>query len=354
MRKILLLAANPTSTRLRLDQEIRDIREGLERSRNRHEFEFVQRVAVRPRDIQRALLDEMPQIVHFSGHGEGEAGLFFEDNVGNAKCVSNAALASLFELFAQKAKIECVVLNGCYSQRQAEAVSEYMPYVVGIKYVVSEPAAIEFAVGFYDALGSGESVEFAFESGKVAMALSTLGVEDMPILLVGKTRLTQNPECLDVDSTDIGSTVPSPTVPSFRSSSSEQYQSNTVSGVTFAGANSNFNFSPVQHQEASVNVTPTFAQTQSQYENVQEVVEALSQLKQAIVDNREIDLRVKESALSQVIKLEKEIKKDELDRSSVEQTIKILKMRLEGVLTLAEPTMKVTALATKVWGIPLP
>lgn len=183
-RKLLILAANPkSSTRLRLDEEVRDISEGLKRARHRDDFEIAQRWAVRPRDFQRAMLEEIPQIVHFSGHGDGEAGLYFEDEVGQAKLVTGNALASLFRLFAHKTNLECVVLNGCYSQAQATAIVQYVPYVVGMRQAVGDQAAIEFAVGFYDALGNGELVEFAFESGKVAMELNSTGYEEMPVLL---------------------------------------------------------------------------------------------------------------------------------------------------------------------------
>ncbi|NEQ50353.1 MAG: TIR domain-containing protein [Leptolyngbya sp. SIO3F4] len=185
MPKILILGANPNgTTRLRLDKEVRDISDGLERARRRDEFELAQRWAVRPRDLQRAMLDEKPQIVHFSGHGEGEAGLYFEDNVGNAQLVTGEALAGLFRLF--KAQLKCVVLNGCYSEAQAEAISEHIPHVIGMRDGVQDAAAIEFAVGFYDALGAGESVAFAFELGKSAMALSGAGDEDLPVLLQGR------------------------------------------------------------------------------------------------------------------------------------------------------------------------
>lgn len=186
-RKLLILAANPkSSTRLRLDEEVRDISEGLRRARHRDAFEIAQRWAVRPRDFQRAMLDESPQLVHFSGHGEGESGLYFEDEVGNPKLVTGSALANLFKLFAQKSQIECVVLNGCYSEIQAESIAAHIPYVVGMQQAVGDKAAIEFAVGFYDALGNGESVDFAFELGKVAMEMSSTGYAEMPVLIVGE------------------------------------------------------------------------------------------------------------------------------------------------------------------------
>lgn len=90
---ILFLAANPKDTsRLRLDQELRDVAEGLHRAQKRDQFILEQRLAVRPRDIQRAMLDINPQIIHFSGHGAGEQGLIFEDELGNAKGLSTIKL----------------------------------------------------------------------------------------------------------------------------------------------------------------------------------------------------------------------------------------------------------------------
>lgn len=171
MKKILVLAANPqATTRLRLDQEVRDIENGLSRAQHRDDFRLVHKSAVRPRDIQRAMLDETPQIVHFSGHGEGEEGLVFEDNVGNAKFVSGEALAALFELF--ESEVECVLLNGCYSKFQAEAIVEHIDYVIGMRQAISDVAAIEFAVAFYDALGAGRSYEFAYKLGCNAIQLN--------------------------------------------------------------------------------------------------------------------------------------------------------------------------------------
>jgi hypothetical protein len=96
VKKILILAANPkNSVPLRLDEEVREIDEGLRRAQMRDRFELEQKWAVRPRDVQRAILDFAPQIVHFSGHGVGEGGLALEDELGQAKLVSTSALVCL-------------------------------------------------------------------------------------------------------------------------------------------------------------------------------------------------------------------------------------------------------------------
>lgn len=164
VRNILILAANPKGTSpLRLDEEVREIDTGLQRAKKREQFDLKQQWAVRYRDVTRALLDYKPQIIHFSGHGAGDEGLVLEDETGQVQYVDAEALAELFKLFANR--VECVVLNACYSEVQAEAIVKHVPYVIGMSRAIGDKAAIEFAVGFYDALGSGESVEFAYQLG---------------------------------------------------------------------------------------------------------------------------------------------------------------------------------------------
>ncbi|MDZ8258064.1 CHAT domain-containing protein [Nostoc sp. ChiQUE01b] len=181
VQTILILAANPQGTKpLRLDEEVREIDAGLQRAKQREQFVLEQKWAVRPRDIQRAMLDNNPSIVHFSGHGTGDEGLVFEDEIGSAKLVDGEALAGLFELFAEQ--VECVVLNGCYSEVQADAIAQQINYVIGMKKAIGDRAAIEFAVGFYDALGSGRPVEFAYKFGCAAIRLAGVPEQLTPIL----------------------------------------------------------------------------------------------------------------------------------------------------------------------------
>ena len=185
-RKLLILAANPIGTnRLHLDEEIREIKEGLRRAKRREEFIIDSAEAVRIRDIRRAILDFDPNIVHFSGHGTGEKGLVFEDETDQAKLVDAKALAGLFELFANQ--VECVVLNACYSQVQAEAINQHIPYVIGMSKAIGDKAAIEFAVGFYDALGADKSPEFAYKLGCNAILMAGIP-ENMTPLLLRKTQ----------------------------------------------------------------------------------------------------------------------------------------------------------------------
>lgn len=199
VQTILFLATNPKDTsRLRLDQELRDIADGLQRAQKRDQFKLEQRWAVRPRDIQRAMLAIEPQIIHFSGHGSGETGIVFEDDQGNTKLIDGQALAGLFELFA--GQINCVLLNGCYTAMQAQAIAQHIPYVVAMNQAIGDGAAIAFAVGFYDALGAGREVEFAYKLGCAAIRLEGIEEHLTPVLVKG-TASTQAPQADHTEST---------------------------------------------------------------------------------------------------------------------------------------------------------
>ncbi len=179
-KTILIFSANPKDTsRLRLDEEVREIRESLQRSKNRDYFIVQQQWAVRLIDLRRTILDYEPDIIHFCGHGD-EDGLMVEDELGHAILVAPDALAGLFELF--KNKIECVFLNACYSRKQAEAITTHINYVIGMNTSVQDKTAIEFAIGFYDALGSGKSIEEAFKFGCNAIQFRNMPNHLLPIL----------------------------------------------------------------------------------------------------------------------------------------------------------------------------
>ncbi|MGB3637217.1 MAG: CHAT domain-containing protein [Rivularia sp. (in: cyanobacteria)] len=180
-KTILVLASSPTNeARLRLDKELREIDEGLRRSQHREKFTLQPKFAVRPDDLRRALLNFNPQIVHFCGHGSGENGLILESDAGLAQLVPTQALANLFKRFATRG-LECVVLNACYSEIQANAIAEHIDYVVGMNSTIVDDAAIKFAIGFYDELGAGYSYEDAYHGGCDAIALQGIPEENTPI-----------------------------------------------------------------------------------------------------------------------------------------------------------------------------
>jgi|GEM_PF-2286787 len=197
-QKILILAAIPQG--LRLDKEIREIEEAIRRATNRDLFEIRIRTAVRPQDIRRAIAEEQPFIVHFCGHGLEDGSLLLEDDGGNNKPVAPSSLASLFKLHADYVK--CVLLNACYSEKPAVAISQYINYVIGMNNPIQDSAAIEFAKGFYDGVGyktfnNQDVFQRAFDEGMVAIEMENLSQGSIPVL---KKKLNANKEWLSYTS----------------------------------------------------------------------------------------------------------------------------------------------------------
>ncbi len=122
-----------------------------------------------------------PTIVQFCGHDEGAEGLALENNSGQMQLVSASALARLFKLFPQ---VECVVLNACYSEVQAEAIHQHIYYVIGINKAIGDKAAVRFSVGFYDALFSGKSYEDCFHMGSTSINLQGIPEHLTPVIRI--------------------------------------------------------------------------------------------------------------------------------------------------------------------------
>ncbi|MBW4659757.1 MAG: AAA-like domain-containing protein [Drouetiella hepatica Uher 2000/2452] len=189
---ILFLGANPAnSDRLDLETEVKEISAELERAQKRDKFVLKIKMAAQTRDIQSALLEFKPQIVHFAGHGVDQAGLVFEDASGQARLVNGVALAAVFKLV--ESFVECVVLNACYSEQQAAAIARYIPYVIGTSQKVGDGVARAFSFGFYNALGSGELYESAYNWGCSNIGME--GFSDIPTPIL--KRKSEEPEVIE-------------------------------------------------------------------------------------------------------------------------------------------------------------
>jgi hypothetical protein len=181
--KVLFLASNPIdSTRLSLDEEARGIQRRLRASKYRDSIVLKTWWAIQPDDLLQALNEELPQIVHFSGHGHGQRGLLFHNELGNTQLVSGAALKRLFS--AMKGNIRVVILNACYSHEQAKAIVDCIDCVIGMNNSIGDLAARKFAASFYRAIAFGQSIQNAFEQGLASIALEAIGQENFPSLLV--------------------------------------------------------------------------------------------------------------------------------------------------------------------------
>lgn len=167
--KILMLTANPTNlARLRLDSEHSNILQKLQGKQER--FDFVIKKGVSKSEFQELTVQEKPDVLHFSGHGEsaeyGVGGLILQDTDGREDILPPKGLNLLFRFFkSENVAIRVALLNACYSEEQAQAICAHVPYVIGTTLNIGDTAAIGFSTGFYYKLAENGTIEQAFNAG---------------------------------------------------------------------------------------------------------------------------------------------------------------------------------------------
>jgi len=373
--KILFLAANPVNTsQLRLGEEIRSIQAELERTKYRDRLELVSHWAVRVGDLSRTLLDHKPQIVHFSGHGQGQPtaqtqstsrqdttfesttdasreliksnqsalrseGLVLEDDQGQDHLVGAAALAGLFELFQNEVK--CVVLNACYSQMQAAAIHQHIDCVVGMNKAIGDQAAIRFATEFYKALATGSAFEFAYQFARNSLDLYSIPESLTPVLQ--NRRGIDDPFGLIASPPDSEQLVTQPEAQPKQSGK----QAQSFGNITFSGSNNPFS---AAQATGNVNVNQSSTQSAGGNADIEAALAALTTLKEQVAETEGLSSFVKKDTESKITMLQEELQKAKPDRSFVNEVVEALKKGLSGVLTLAAPMTQVVTLVAKAFG----
>jgi len=186
--KILFFGANPRDTRpLRVDEEIREIRQTIKQGKERDNILVETVWAARPRDITQALIDFQPRFVHFAGHGGGPEGSFAaEDDTGYAHVIPTDGLVQAFKAVGQG--VRCVIVNACTTERLAQALAAVVPQVIGMRQPVGDRSAIRFSIGFYQALAAGLPVETAFDTGVSQLMMTPDGDDRLAPLLLRRVR----------------------------------------------------------------------------------------------------------------------------------------------------------------------
>ena len=161
-------------------REAEIIRECLRRSQFRDNIEFYPYHCTTVTSLQRALLDAEYDIVHISGHG-AKSGIVLNDSDGKSYVVPPQALAKEFQDYSPP--IRCIILNACYSVAQGRLISMGVPFTIAMNGRIDDCAALLFSERFYDAIGAGRDIEFAYDRGCNAVALSLAGARFSPLML---------------------------------------------------------------------------------------------------------------------------------------------------------------------------
>jgi len=197
--KVLYLTANPESTEetsttpdgieqrfgtwLRVDQEVRQVRQALRGSKYRDLVQIEHVPAATINDLLDGLNDHRPHIVHFSGHAGG-GGLLMENESGDEDGADVAFQTLARVMGATDEPPHLLVMNACESFIGAEEMLQSVPAVIGMSDSIEDTSAIVFASAFYSAIASAQSLESALEQAKVRMLAAALDGSELPELLI--------------------------------------------------------------------------------------------------------------------------------------------------------------------------
>jgi len=201
--RVLYLTSNPDSNAyLRVDVEVRDVRQAIRKATHRDLVEMDHRPAATPEDLLDGMNEQRPHVIHFAGHGGGYS-LLFDDAADNpsGRSVSFDILARA--LTATDAPPNVLVLNACDTLEGAEVLLDSVPVIIAMAAEISDLAASAFAARFYSAIASAQSVQSAANQGAVAVDLLELSDGWKPALLcrddidAGSLILVHVPEAIE-------------------------------------------------------------------------------------------------------------------------------------------------------------
>jgi hypothetical protein len=81
-------------------------------------------------------------------------------------------------------KIHLLFFNACFSNEQAQAVTEYVDAAIGMTDSISDNGACAFAAQFYSSLGFGLSLKNAFEQAKGVLMLESPTEQNTPAFFI--------------------------------------------------------------------------------------------------------------------------------------------------------------------------
>jgi len=182
-RNVLFVSADPTdASRLKIQQEIREVEQELAMSEVRESAQIRTSFATRPKDLSRKLLElPRPNILHFSGHGSKTFGeLCLENDFNETIALDSESISFLLKPISED--LECVVLNSCYSDSQTRQILVFSDHVIAMDGGIPDDSAIAFSIGFYQAIFATESIENSFELGCGQIAMLNSGDQSIPKL----------------------------------------------------------------------------------------------------------------------------------------------------------------------------
>lgn len=187
---VLFLAATPSGTaQLSSEKEYAYISQKVEKDR----LAMTYQRAVSLEDMIDAFEEYQPHILHFCGHGKEqeinadgqvkqEGGLIFHsENKCSTVRLSTSMLDRQFRVLKDRfPRLQLVFLNACYSQDQAQAISQHDILSIGTSDAITSEAARKFAAGFYKEWTQTDDIYLGLKGG---INRSILADEDIEKLI---------------------------------------------------------------------------------------------------------------------------------------------------------------------------
>ena len=181
LRILGLVSAPRDLPKLDVAEEQRRLTDAIDDLRRRRQVELTWASAGTWPSLQEVLLDGHWHVLHFIGHGGVDRGVgvlaLEDDHTGQTNLVSSARFARL--LHSCRPVPRLVVLNSCQSgeaaaddllsSTAAALVHSGISAVVAMQFVVTDPAALAFSRGFYQALAHNHPVDEAVRLGRIAI-----------------------------------------------------------------------------------------------------------------------------------------------------------------------------------------
>lgn len=174
--RILLIAAIPDGTEsLKINKEFKEIKRSLNYPDNLELYEILQDNSIEIDDLQKYIIEFKPNIIHFSGHGNNN-GIQFVDSRNKRQSIETPSLVRLINQGLPD--LNCIILNACLSEKQAEILRSSVNNVIGTNSSISDDAAINFSKGFYLGIANNLSYSESFSLGKTRIGLENKDEEN--------------------------------------------------------------------------------------------------------------------------------------------------------------------------------
>lgn len=169
---ILFVAANPPNTEKLGTQE----KEHSKITRKtKGTCEVIDKFAASAVEMNDAISQWKPHILHFCGHAEQEGLELHDSYKRTGKLLGVETLGKAFGIIKQNSpQLRAVFLNACYTEQTARAISRHDIYALGTSEEIHSVSAISFAEGFYFKYASTKDIVQSIRHG-LAQALLERG-----------------------------------------------------------------------------------------------------------------------------------------------------------------------------------